>query len=153
MAQFRSALTQNDLIASATVSCPAGQFTKLGERKIEAGEELSIGYGAQDGQESAQGRIFVDMRDNAASPGAVVDGVLRLQVYSPQNRPLVILGEYRTETLRTGSGDRTKQVPLAESAYLLTEDKKLVLEFMPDSVATIGKSNTKIIFDTTEVEA
>lgn len=152
MAQFRSALTQNDLISAATVSCMAGQFTKLGERKIEAGEELSIGYGLHDGQESAQGRIFADLRDNAATPGAEVNGVFRLQVYTPQNRPMVILAEYRTETLRTGSGDRTKQVPLAESSYLLTEDKKLVLEFMPDETATIGKTNSKIIFDTTENE-
>lgn len=152
MGQFRSALTQNDLISSATVSCPAGQFTKLGERKIEAGEELSIGFGLQDGQENAQGRIFADLRDNAASPGAVVSGVFRLQVYSPQNRPMFILGEWRTETLSTGSGDRTKQVPLKEDQYLLTEDKKLVLEFMPDATVTIGKTNTKILLDTTEYE-
>lgn len=152
MGQFRSALTQNDLITNATTAVVAGQFNKLGERKIEAGEELSVGYGQQDGQESAQGRIFADIRDNAASPGAVVPGVFRLQVYSPQNRPMFILGEWRTETLSTGSGDRTKQVPLKEDQYLLTEDKKLVLEFMPDAAATIGKVNTKILLDTTEYE-
>ena len=149
---FRSALTQNDLIANATTSGIAGQYVKLGERKIEAGEALSIGFGQQSGQESAQGRIFIDVRDNAASPGAVINGTIRLQVYSPQNRPLVILGEWRTETLRTGSGDRTKQIPLPEDIYQLTEDKKLVLEYMADAAQTVGKTNTIVLLDTTEEE-
>lgn len=149
---FRSALTQNDLITTATTAVVAGTYNKLGERKIEAGESLSIGFGQQSGQESAQGRIFIDVRDNGVTPGLVINGTVRLQVYSPQNRPLVILGEWRTETLRTGSGDRTKQIPLPEDIYSLTEDKKLVLEYMPDAAQTVGKTNTVILLDTTEEE-
>jgi hypothetical protein len=149
---FRSALTQNDLVATATTAAIAGQYVKLGERKIEAGESLSIGFGSQSGQESAQGRIFIDIRDNGTSPGLVINGTVRLQVYSPQNRPLVILGEWRTETLRTGSGDRTKQIPLPEDIYSLTEDKKLVLEYMADAAQTVGKTNTIVLLDTTEEE-
>lgn len=146
---FRSALTQNDLISAATVTLVAGQFIKLGEYKIQAGEQISIGYGQQSGQESAQGRIFMDIRN--ATPTSI-KGVVRLQVYSPQNRPLVILGEWRTETLSTGSGDRTKMVPLPEDIYSLTEDKKLVLEFMADATDTVTKTQSTILFDTTEEE-
>lgn len=149
---FRSALTQADLISAATTTVAVGQFNKLGERKIEAGESISIGFGSQSGQEAAQGRIFMDIRDSGVSPGAQIKGTVRLQVYSPQNRPLVILGEWRTETLASGSGDRTKQVPLPEDIYSITEDKKIVLEFMPDAAATVGKTNTIILLDTTEEE-
>lgn len=149
---FRSALTVNDLVTNATTIMTAGQYVKLGERKIEAGEQVSIGFGSQSGQESAQGRIFIDIRDSGVSPGVQLKGTVRLQVYSPQNRPLVILGEWRTETLSSGSGDRTKQVPLPEDIYSLTEDKKLVLEFCCDTAGTVGKTNTIILLDTTEEE-
>lgn len=149
MAIFRSALTKADLLAADTVLTP-GQFVKLGERKVEAGETISIGYGAESGQESAQGRIFMDLKTSAS---AAIDGTIRLQVYSPQNRPLFILGEWRTETLRTGSGDRTKQVPLPEDVYEMTEDKKIVLEFNADAAATVAKAQSTILLDTTEQEA
>jgi hypothetical protein len=65
---------------------------------------------------------------------------------------MVILGEWRTETLRTGAGDRTKQIPLPEDVYSLTEDKKLVLEYMADAAQTVGKTNTIVLLDTTEEE-
>jgi hypothetical protein len=143
---FRSALTVNDLVSSATTTTIAGQFVKLGERKIEAGELLSIGFGDESGQNNAQGRIYMKLRN--ATP-ADVEGTVRLQVYSPQNRPLVILGEWRTETLKAGDTDRTKQIPLPENMYSLSEDKKLVLEFMADVSGVVTKANSTIIFDTT----
>lgn len=153
MAQFRSAKTQNDLISATTVVATAGQYQWLGSYQIMSGELLSIGFGSQSGQNDAQGRFFCSIMDNTASPGVAINGTVRLTVYTPQKRPLMILGEWRTETLSTGSGDRTKQVPLPESIYQLSEDKYLALEFMPDATATVGKANTKIVVDTTEWQA
>jgi hypothetical protein len=152
MAQFRSALTTSDFM-TGTVACTQGLFTRLGARVIQAGELLSLGFGTQSGQQDAQGRIFVDIRDNTASPGAVVPGVVRLTVYTPQDRPLVILAEFRVETLNQNSADRTKQLPFPESIYQLSEDKKLVVEFKPDATATISNANTKMVIDITEVQA
>ncbi|MDP4170145.1 MAG: hypothetical protein Q8906_06000 [Bacillota bacterium] len=152
MAQFRSALTTADFM-TGTVACTQGLFTRLGARVIQAGELLSLGFGNQSGQQDAQGRIFVDIRDNTASPGAVVPGVVRLTVYTPQDRPLVILAEFRVETLNQNSADRTKQLPFPESIYQLSEDKKLVIEFKPDATATISNANTKMVIDITEVQA
>lgn len=146
--RFRSALVANDLISAATVSVIAGQYVKLGEKKVEAGELLAIGYGQESGQNNAQGRIFMDIKDTTATPVAV-KGTVRLQVYSPQNRPLVILGEWRTETLSSGANDRTKMIPLPEDVYFLSEDKKLVLEFLADANQTVSKTNTTILLDTT----
>lgn len=154
MAQFRSALTISDFMsAGSLVACTAGVFTQLGKRQIQAGELLSLGYGQGAGQDTADGRIFVDIRDNSASPGAVVKGKLRLTAYTPQMRPLVILGEYRIETLNQNNNDRTKQLPFPESVYQLSEDKYLVMEFMPDSTATVGQSNSSCVIDITEVQA
>jgi hypothetical protein len=152
MAQFRSALTTSDFM-TGTVACTQGLFTRLGARTIQAGELLSLGFGTQSGQQDAQGRIFVDVRDNTASPGAIVPGVVRLTVYTPQDRPLVILAEFRVETLNQNSADRTKQLPFPESIYQLSEDKKLVIEFKPDATATVSNTNTKMVIDITEVQA
>lgn len=142
---FRSALTENEMIDAANVDVLEGQFVKLGERKVEAGELITIGYGMQSGQQSAQGRIYMDVQGGAGA----LNGTLRLSVYSPQDRPLKILGEWRTETLRTGAGDRTQQVPLPENMTWLSEDKKLVLEFEADNAGTVSKANTAVLFDTT----
>lgn len=150
--QYRSALTQNDLISSATVATITGQFVKLGERKIFAGELLALGVGDASGQDNAVGRLFVDIRDNGTSPGLVHNGLFRLTIYSPQNRPLQVLCEFRTETARQGSTDRSLQVPFPVRNEWLSEDKKLVLEFMADTGATLSKANTQILIDIT-VEA
>lgn len=154
MAQFRSALTTSDFMSSgSTVACTAGLFTRLGARTIQAGELLSPGFGNQSGQQDAQGRIFIDLRDNGTTPGAQVAGKVRLTVYTPQDRPLVILYEFRTETLNQNNNDRTKLLSFPESLYQISEDKKLVLEFCPDSTVTVGATNTKMVIDITEVQA
>lgn len=152
MAQFRSALTTTDFM-TGTVVCTAGIFTRIGARTIQAGELLSLGFGQQSGQQDAQGRIFVDIRDNGTSPGVVAPGVVRLSAYTPQDRPLVILAEFRVETLNANTGDRTKQLPFPESIYQLSEDKKLVIEFKPDATVTVSNANTKMVVDITEVQA
>lgn len=149
---FRSALTKNDLISSATLALTAGQFVRVGERVIQAGEAVSLGFGEQSGQESAQGRIFMDLKDTAATP-ALIPGTIRLAVYSPKNRLIAIIAEFRSETLSTGAGDRTKQVPFPEDMYQVTEDRKIVLEFAADDAGkTLSKANSTINLDTTEEE-
>lgn len=152
MSTFRSALTVNDFM-TGTVTCNGGIFTRLGARIIQAGELMSLGYGSQGGQNDSQGRIFVDIRDNTASPGVVVPGIVRITAYTPQDRPLVILCEFRVETLNQNATDRTKQLPFPESIYQISEDKKLVVEFKPDSTATVSNLNTKMVIDITEVQA
>jgi hypothetical protein len=152
MVTFRSALITSDFM-TGTVSCTAGLFTRLGARTIQAGELMSLGYGSQSGQGDAQGRIFVDLRDNTASPGVQVAGTVRLTAYTPQDRPLVILAEFRTESLNQNNSDRTKLVPWPESIYQLSEDKKLVMEFKPDATVTVSNTNSKMVIDITEVQA
>jgi hypothetical protein len=122
---------------------------RLGTYTVVAGELVSVGYGNLDGQENAQGRIYLDLKDNATTP-LEVNGVVRLSVYSPQDRPIEIISEMRTETLRTSSSDRTKQISFPEHDLMVKEDKKIVLEFIPDANATISKANSTLIMDITK---
>lgn len=143
---FRSAFTQADLISSATVSTVAGNPIKLGEYVVPAGELVSIGYGSLNGQQNATGRIFIDLQ-NATVP---VEGLVRISAFSPQDRPKEILREYRTETLRQSLTDRTKQVPFEEHQLAVSEDKKIVLEFIADVTGIVDKSKSKILMDITK---
>lgn len=143
---FRSAFTQADLIKAAETDCIAGNPIKLGEYVVPAGELVSIGYGNLNGQQNATGRIYADLQ---SSTGAV-DGLLRISAFSPQDRPKEILREYRTETLRQNATDRTKQVPFEEHQLAISEDKKIVLEFIADTTVKVDKSKSKLLMDITK---
>lgn len=146
--KYRSAFTKSELI-SGDVVCAAGQFNRLGAYVVKAGEAISVGFGNQSGQQNAQGRIYIDLKDNAAAPGANTNGLLRMVAYSPQDRPVEIIWEARTESLRTNSSDRTQQNPYQEHDLMVPEDKKLVLEFLPDAAVTVGKANSTVLMDIT----
>lgn len=143
---FRSAFTQNDLIKNASTTCIAGNPIMLGEYVVPAGELVSIGYGLETGQENAQGRVFINLQATAAA----VDGLVRLTAFSPQNRPQEIMREFRTETLRDNATDRTKQIGFPEHPLYISEDKKIVLEFIADVNCTVDKSKSKILMDITK---
>ena len=146
MEKFRSAFTKNELIDTATVVCVAGNPIKLGEYVVPAGELVAIGYGDQDGQDSANGRIYIDLQTSTAD----ADGLVRISAFSPQDRPYEILREYRTETLRQGAGDRTKQIPFPVHDLNISEDKKIVLEFIADAGVTVTKADSTILMDITK---
>jgi hypothetical protein len=143
---YRSAFTSNDLIGAASVACTAGQFNKLGEYQVQAGELVGLGFGDQSGQENAVGRLYMLLQTSAP---AAIPGTVRIQAYTPQNRPLEILAEFRTEAISQNATDRTKQMPLAFNNIFLSEDKKIFLEFNPDATATVAKANTTINMDIT----
>jgi hypothetical protein len=149
---FRSAFTKNDLVAGTTVSVIAGQYIEVGSYTVPAGEMVSIGYGALSGQDTAEGRIFMELKDTTATP-VILDGTIRLLALSPQDRPLEVLAEFRTETLRYNSTDRTKMPPLAEHAVTLREDQQLCLQFKSDTTATLSKANSNLIMDCTKYVA
>lgn len=143
---FRSAFTKADLIKNASTTCVAGNPIVLGMYEVPAGELVSIGYGNLAGQESATGRIYIDLQ----SATGAVEGLVRISAFSPQNRPYEILREYRTETLRQNASDRTKQIPFPEHELYVSEDKKIVLEFIADSAVTVDKSKSTILMDITK---
>lgn len=145
---YRSAKTQADFIP-ADVSVIAGQFVRLGSYTVKAGEVISVGYGAQSAQNEAQGRIFAKMMNTAGTP-AELRGTIRLSVYSPLDRPIEIICEFRTEQLNTDPVNRTLQIPFPEDQAWISRDKKLVLEFNSDTTDTLSHTNSAFRMDTTQ---
>jgi hypothetical protein len=151
--QYRSSMNTGKILnTGATVTCLPNVPTKLGEYKVQAGEMIALGYGEQSGLDNAVGRFFADIRDNAVAPGGALNGVLRLSVFSPQDRPLQILAEYDTDIVNDNPTDRTKQTPFPFNKTFLSEDKKLVLEFISSAGASVvvSQANSKILFDVTQ---
>lgn len=148
MERYSTTLIGADLIDSDSPAVLAGIPVKLGEYQVQAGEEIAIGYGPFVGQESAIGRLFIELKDDSATP-AVENGLVRLSVWDPQNRPLIVLGEWRTETTASGATDRTLRIPLPENRVNLTEDQKLVLEFISDADDTLTKAACTVAVDCT----
>lgn len=144
---YRSAFNKTTLITGATVAVNAGIFQKLGEYKVLAGELVSVGFGNRVGQEGAQGRIYIKLQN--ATP-TQLQGTLRLSAYTAQDRPIEILGEWRTETLDTDAKNRTLMVELPEDDLWVSQDKKIVLEFKCDTSDTVSQAQSTILLDVTK---
>jgi hypothetical protein len=147
---YRSAFNLASFM-SANKALIAGQYNKLGEYEVKAGETITLGYGPNGTMSDAVGRIYGAIMDTAAAP-VELKGKIRLSIHSPQDRPLKIVDEFRTEALNTSSSDRTKQTPYPEHIEVVTEDKKIVLEFLPDAIGTgtLNYAASALLFDITQ---
>jgi hypothetical protein len=150
--RYRGTFTKAELISAATVGVVAGAAAVLGKYAVQAGEAIKLGFGNLSGQENAIGRLYMQFKDTTGTP-VLLSGTVRLSIWSPQDRPIAIIGEWRTEQLDTVATDRTKQIPMPEDIYKITEDKKVVLEFISDTTATLSKANSTIVMDITRFTA
>lgn len=138
-----SNLTKADLLP-ADVICPAGQFTMLGSYTVKAGMGVAIGQGEFASQGDATGRLFVDLKDAALSPGVDIDGLIRIEARDPQDRPVETIVEDRTDNTRLGVTALSERTVLYEHNTIATEDRKYALLFRPDTTAFVGSANSKI---------
>jgi len=145
--QYRSTLNQNNLISSATVICPAGSFTELGEYQVLPGDMIALGYADLDDQSGAVGRIYVNLEN--ATP-ATIPGTYRLSLMSEADRQLSIEFECRTEITNQNPTDRTKQLPFEVSSTWLTNFKRFNLSFNPDVTSTVVLANSTVLVDITK---
>lgn len=150
---FRTALNKDDVISAVTVPVLVGQYVELGRKTVQAGVALALGYDSMSGQDAAAGRFYFDLRDNAASPGAILNGTLRIDVQNAQNRVQATIWEGRMETLRTSASDRRQQLPLPFINAVSTEDVSFVFMFKADASGTVGKVNSTVLIDATSFEA
>lgn len=146
---WRSALTLDDFFA-ADKAVTAGQFNLLGEYTLNPGQVVILGFGTLDGQQDADGRIYVDIKDNSAAPGVNLDGVLQICYYDANDHLMYTMQEYRTETLRTNNSDRTKQIPFPEADKGISAFKSIKIFFKPDATGkTVSATNSSLIMDIT----
>jgi len=145
--QYRSTLNQAQLMQGATVACPAGTFTQLGEYQVLPGDMIALGYSDLDDQSGAVGRIYVNLQN--ATP-VVIPGTYRLALMSEADRQLSIEFECRMEISDTNPTDRTKQLPFEVSTTWLTNFKRFQLSFNPDVTTTVVLANSLVLVDITK---
>jgi hypothetical protein len=142
MNKYRSAFTQADLMGASTV-CAVGVPVKLGEYVVNAKEIIELGYG-MGGQDGALGRLYADIKK--AGPTSV-KGRLRLIIASPQDIPLAVVFEARTEETSFGATDPTQRMPFNAQELLtqVSEDNKIQFWFISDTADTVTKADSSIV--------
>jgi hypothetical protein len=150
---YSSAFTKeqayNVFSSAGTLAVQAGKEYRLMEFKVEAGINYSFGEGFGTNYEDAIGRIFMDIRDNTAAPGAQVSGMVRLLWLKPSKKQGAIIREYHTSKLSSGETDARQQCPFplqdqnGNWSPLVSEDKYLAIEFIPDNDVTLSYANSK----------
>ena len=139
---YKSTFTEAQLL-NTDPAVVAGAPVLIGEYSVQAGEIVGLGYG-NGGQNSALGRIYAKFQN--ATP-TQLHGTVRIQIASPQDIPLAVVYEARTEDLASGGDDITKRLPFNESELdaKVTEDKKIQIWFISDTSDTLKTSNCDII--------
>jgi len=139
MSAFRATLGNETLLA---VSCVKDTPVKFAEYQVTAGEEIGLGY-SNGGMDNALGRIYLDLQTAA---DADIDGLVRIQIASPQDLPLATVFEIRTEEIRSGASDFSKRIPFnaSELNSVVTEDKKIQLILIADATALVDLDKSEL---------
>jgi hypothetical protein len=150
MPRYTTTFNKAKFLSANVTGLEVGAIKKIGEYKVQAGEILTIGEGKYDTFPDALGRIFGVLKDTATTP-VEITGLLRFSIHSPQGRPLKTMFEMHTSKLNTSATDRRLQTPLSERIEELTEDKKLVIEFIPETIGTgtLNYSASTLLLDVT----
>jgi len=127
----------------------ASTYVFLGDYTVSAGEQIAVGYGGYGSQEGSIGRAYAKFIDDTAGDATEETGTIRLSIWDAQNNPLRVLFTLRTNSLNTSATDRTQQYPLPFSNVWVSQDKKLVLEFLGDAADTIQYDFSVIYIDCT----
>lgn len=150
---IRTALTEQDVFkvagsAVTSVLLVKDTWVKLGEWICPAGLYKSIGFGANGSQSDATGRIYCKL--NSSTP-AEQTGRLRISIFSPQDRTMMVLGEWHSSALDQNATDRSKQLPLPQILAQIGKDYKFVFEFKADATGlTVTAADSVIVIDSTE---
>lgn len=134
---------------AATIALTQNKPNFIGSITIPAGQGLELGFGPYASLDTAVGRIFADLND---STDADLKGKLRVSVWDEEDRPVRIIGTWDAAQLNQST--LTNRQPLAESGVILTEDKKVVLEFIPyEASKTFKLSGSDLLISCTKYKA
>lgn len=139
--------TAADVLTDGVV-CTQGQFNKIGSYTVKAGEVIFPGFGSYDAMDNAVGRAYMKLQ--TAVP-AEIKGELMITIESPQDIPLQVLGNWRSEDLNTDAANKTLQIPFPKMNVGASKDKKIVFYYRPDATATLSKANSTLSLDITRV--
>lgn len=150
---YRSTLNTADVINAATVTLVKDTYVKVGEVVVAADERIGMGYGSANQQDTSNGRIFVDLKDNSGTPVAI-SGMFRIEMESSQDMPIgaqPIVIDVDINTINQGAGNRTEQIAFPFENVLLSRDKKFsfYVKNTAASAQTLSQANSKCLIDIT----
>lgn len=149
---YRTVLTKEDIITSATQLLVPNEFSKIGQKVVAADELLGMGYGTGENQDNAAGRLFCDFKDGTP---ALVTGIFRIMMMSSQDMPLgekPVIIDIDTRVLAFGATDRGGQIPFPFQNVFLSKDKKFVfyIKNIAAAAQTLTKANCTVSIDATK---
>lgn len=150
---YRGTLNTADVINAATVALVKEQYVDLGKKVVAADELIGMGYGGNNEQGEAQGRIFVELKDNSGTPVAI-DGMFRIIMTSSQQIPVgekPVIIDVDLAALKQGGADRTKQIPFPFTNVMLSKDKEFHFQVKNTaaSAQTVALANSSVLIDIT----
>lgn len=149
---YRSTLNTRDIIAADETQLVKDTYVKIGQIVISADERIGMGYGAADNQETANGRIFCDLKDMSNQP---IVGMFRIEQESSQDMPIgvqPIVIDVDCNTINQGAGNRTEQIAFPFGNTLLSKDKKYVFYIKSTAAGAapkLSRSNSNCLIDIT----
>lgn len=123
-------------------------YQEIARYTLPAGVAVALGNGHYTAQDSATGRIYMDIRDNTASPGVVQNGTIRIEIQDPTQMPQGVIYEARTEQLRVSTDPRQQQVFEARPPNI-GQNWSFVILLKPDAAFTPGSTNITTLMDIT----
>lgn len=150
---YRGTLNEADIIDASTVTLVKGQYVDLGVVKVQADELIGMGYGADNTQANAQGRIYVELKDNSGTPVAI-SGMFRIIMTSSQQIPVSaepVIIDMDLTALAQGGTNRAIAVPFPFKNVLLSRDKEFHFQVMNTAAnaQTVSLANSKCLIDIT----
>ena len=145
----RDQLSELDLL-DETKTVTKGDAVILGYFEVPKGMSYELGFGSLEGQHSAEGRIFAEIKDDADEE---VKGDIIFQALSPQKQHRADIDTFRTTATNTDLQDRRKQLPLSRYAGKVTESAYVAIAFRADGdsgTETISRDNSEILIDMTK---
>lgn len=143
---FATTMTKAELMP-ANVAVTAGVAIRLGAFNVPLGMVFAWGRGVDMGLEDTEGRIFVDTRDIAAAPGAVVQGLIRLIAINALGQEAEVYWEGRTEQSRLGAGALRDRMIMPSQEPVIPAGFAMAIVFVSDTTVTIGNANSTILID------
>lgn len=115
-------LTAAKLLNAADTAIAASVWNLIGKVQMSAGLAYELGYGSDNGQDSAPSRIYGLLKDTAA---AELVGTIKFVILDEEQNQVEggHIAEFGYSDLKTDAADRTKKLPLPATGKIATQDK------------------------------
>lgn len=128
---------------TADVALTKDAWIELGRKTLTPGEAYDYGQGSYGGQDSATGRLYVNLQTAA---DAAITGKIRLNILDENDNLVETVAEFDLGDLATSATDRRQQRPFPRIAAAAIPYFKLQLQVKADATATaaVAKSVLKM---------